>query len=128
MLVELQARRAGVRFEPGYGAGDQRVKISHRLPASVALDFIRWPETFLASDGRRPPGAPSSPKYEAKSLWSRNVPDSGKFDPKFQRVFSESAYAGSNPTCPASQSGLCGAISGCRRTADIGRLPSAVPA
>src|SRR5262245_32632588 len=39
--------------------------------------------------------------YEANSLWSRNVPDSGEFDPTFQRVFSESAYAGSNPTCSA---------------------------
>jgi hypothetical protein len=48
-----------------------------------------------------------------KSLWSPNVSESGEIRPTFQRAFSEMTFAGSNPTCPATQCGLCGVISGC---------------
>src|SRR5262245_38606288 len=54
---------------------------------------------------------PYSRSCRVKSLWSRDVPETGEFVPTFQGAFFESTFASSNPPTPATQCGLCGVIS-----------------
>jgi hypothetical protein len=43
----------------------------------------------------------------ARSLWSRNVPKSGEIYATFQRAFSKTTFASSNPLKPANHCRLC---------------------